>query len=63
MIPFDLFHKDVLDQLTVNNPENVDYITFNYSEEEIKKHFDYLENSRKRGLSAYKALTFLSDEL
>lgn len=63
MKPYEIFHKDVLDQLTVNNPDVVDYITFNYSEEYIAEMFDYFEECRKRGLSAYKALTFLSDEL
>jgi hypothetical protein len=62
MIPYDIFHKDVIDQLTVNNPENVDYITFNYSEEEVAEKFDYFEDCRKRGLSAYKALALLSYE-
>jgi hypothetical protein len=49
---------DVKKQLTCNNNSDVEYITYEYSNEQIDEHLDYFKNSMKNGLSGYKALLF-----
>ena len=56
--------KDVKLQLCCNNDlGKADYITYNYTEEEIDKNIKYFEHQFHQELSAYKALLFFSDYL
>lgn len=55
---------DVKSQLCCNNPgETVEYITYDYTEEQIDENLDYFDKCRQRDLSAYKALLFFYDYL
>ena len=55
--------KDVKSQLCCNNPEIVDFITYDYSEQQIDENLDYFKECLDRNLSGYKALLFLYDYL
>ena len=56
--------KDVKSQLCCNNDlDKVDYITYNYIEEEIMANIDYFKKCLDNNLSAYKALLFFYDYL
>lgn len=55
---------DVKKQLCCNNDLNtIEYITYDYTEQQIDKHLDYFKDCLKRSLSGYKALLFFSDYL
>lgn len=55
---------DVKAQLCCNNPTNqIEYITYDYTEQEIDRNIDYFETCMKDNLSAYKALLFFYDYL
>jgi len=58
---FEEYLKDVKSQLCCNNKEDVDYITYNYTEEQISRNIKHFESCLKHGLSAYKALLFFDD--
>ena len=60
---FEEYIKDVKSQLYCNNPEIVDFITYDYAEEEIDSNLDYFKECLDRNLSGYKALLFFSDYL
>jgi hypothetical protein len=55
--------QDAKSHLTCNYPEQVEYITYGYTEQEINKNINYFEYQMKKGLSAYKALLFFHDYL
>ena len=56
--------EDVKSQLCCNNPgETVEYITYDYDEEQIDDNLDYFKDCMNRGLSGYKALLFFYDYL
>lgn len=60
---FEEYIKDVKSQLCCNNPEIVDFITYDYSEEEINSNLDYFKECFESNLSGYKALLFFCDYL
>ena len=54
--------KKVKEQLCCNSTaESVNYITYDYTNEQVYDHFDYFERCKKTGLSPYKALLFFGD--
>ena len=53
----------VKSQLCCNNSEDVEYITYDYTEEEIDNNLDYFKHCMKKSLSGYKALLFFHDYL
>ena len=56
--------QDVKSQLCCNNDlEKIDYITYDYTEEEIDSNVSYFEKCMKQNLSGYKALLFFNDYL
>lgn len=56
--------QDIKSQLCCNNDlEKIDYITYDYTEEEIDSNVSYFEKCMKQNLSGYKALLFLNDYL
>ena len=55
-VTFEEYIKDVKSQLCCNNPEIVDFITYDYSEQQIDENLD-------KNFSGYKALLFFSDYL
>jgi len=58
---FEEYIMDIKSQLLCNvfEKEKEDYIVFDLSEEQIDNNESYFEDSWKRGISGYKALTFL----
>ena len=62
-VTFEKYIKDVKSQLCCNNPEIVDFITYDYSEQQIDENLDYFKECLDRNLSGYKALLFLYDYL
>lgn len=62
-VTFEEYIEDVKSQLCCNNPEIVDFITYDYSEQQIDENLDYFKECLDRNLSGYKALLFLSDYL
>ena len=62
-VTFEEYIENVKSQLCCNNPEIVDFITYDYSEEEIDENLDYFKECLDRNLSGYKALLFLYDYL
>lgn len=62
-VTFEEYIKDVKSQLCCNNPEIVDFITYDYSEQQINENLDYFKECLDRNLSGYKALLFLYDYL
>ena len=59
---FEEYIKDVKSQLSCND-SNSEFITYDYTEEEIENNIDYFKNCWKSELSGYKALLFFSDHL
>lgn len=55
--------QDAKSQLCCNNLDKVDYITYDYTEQEIDRNINYFEQCLKQGLSAYKALLFFNNYL
>ena len=56
--------EDVKSQLCCNNDlYKVNYITYDYTEEEIMTNMDYFKKCLENNLSAYKALLFFYDYL
>lgn len=55
--------EDAKSQLTCNQTGPVEYITYDYTNEEVDKNKDYFEYTLSQNLSAYKALLFLHDYL
>lgn len=56
--------QNVKSQLCCNFPYpgyGTDYITYDYTEQEIDRNSEYFEHQMKQNLSAYKALLFFSD--
>jgi len=53
--------EDAKSQLCVNQMGPVDYITYNYTNEQVDRNIDYFEQCWKQDLSAYKALLFFPD--
>lgn len=62
-ITFEEYIEDIKSQLCCNNPEIVDFITYDYSEQQIDENLDYFKECLDRNLSGYKALLFLFDYL
>ena len=64
-VSFDDYMADVYSQLECNmSCENkAQYVSYNYSEEDIKANIEYFKYCLKSNLSPYKALLFLSDHL
>ena len=62
-VTFKEYIEDVKSQLCCNNPEIVDFITYDYSEQQIDENLDYFKECLDKNLSGYKALLFLSDYL
>ena len=62
-VTFEEYIKDVKSQLCCNNPEIVDFITYDYSEQQIDENLDYFKECLDRNRSGYKALLFLYDYL
>ena len=58
---FEEYIKDAKSQLCCNNNEDVDYITYNYTEEQIDRNLKHFESCMRHGLSPYKALLFFYD--
>lgn len=55
---------DVKSQLCCNNiGETIEYITYDYTEEQIDNNLDYFKHCMEKNLSGYKALLFFSDYL
>ena len=59
---FEEYLNDIKSQLTCNSPE-VDFITYDYAEQQIDENLDYFKDCWRDGLSGYKALLFFSDYL
>lgn len=53
--------QDVKSQLCCNQTKRVDYITYDYTEEQIDRNIKYFEKCMNNNLSGYKALLFFSD--
>lgn len=62
-VTFEEYIEDVKSQLCCNNSEIVDFITYDYAEQQIDENLDYFKECLDRNLSGYKALLFLSDYL
>ena len=62
-VTFEEYIEDVKSQLCCNNPEIVDFITYDYSEQQIDENLDYFKECLDKNLSGYKALLFFSDYL
>ena len=62
-ITFKKYIEDIKSQLCCNNPEIVDFITYDYSEQEIDENLEYFRECLNNNLSGYKALLFFSDYL
>ena len=62
-LTFDCYIRDIKSQLCCNNPEIVDFITYDYTEQEIDENLDYFQDCLNRNLSGYKALLFFCDYL
>ena len=61
---FEDYLEDVKSQLCCNNDlDKVDYITYNYTEQQIERNIEYFKYCLRQNLSAYKALLFFSDYL
>jgi len=54
---------DVHCQLSCNNPNPVDFIVYDYTNEQVKQNETYFRNCLRNGLSGYKALLFFGDYL
>jgi len=55
---------DAKSQLCCNYPYpgyGTDYISYDYTEEQVDRNISYFEQCLKKGLSAYKALLFFPD--
>ncbi len=55
--------KEVKEQLYCNATEDYknNYITYDYTNEEVDQYYDFFRRCKKEGLSAYKALLFFGD--
>lgn len=62
---FEEYIKDVKSQLTCNRSyeERLLFISYDYTEMQVDQKLDYFKECMNKGLSAYKALLFFSDEL
>ena len=54
--------EHVKNQLTCND-QNSDFITYDYTEQEVDNNLPYFRKCMKKGLSPYKALLFFNDYL
>ena len=62
-VTFEEYIEDIKSQLCCNNPKIVNFITYDYSEQQIDENLDYFKECLDRNLSGYKALLFFSDYL
>lgn len=60
---FEEYIEDVKSQLCCNNDDDVDYITYDYTEQQIYDEIKHFEDCWKRNISGYKALLFFFDYL
>ena len=60
---FKEYLDDIKSKLTCNNSDDIDYITYDYSEEEIDKYTNFFRQMWSMGISGYKALLFLYDHI
>lgn len=60
---FEEYIEDVKSQLCCNNDDDVDYITYDYTEQQIYDEIKHFEDCWKRNISGYKALLYLADYL
>lgn len=61
---FEEYIKDIKEQLCCNNDiSTVEYITYDYTEQQIDDNLDYFKKCMKDNLSGYKALLFFCDYL
>jgi hypothetical protein len=61
---FEEYINDAKSQLYCNASEDYrsNYITYNYTNEDIDNNLTYFKSCFNKSLSAYKALLYLSDE-
>ena len=62
MTDFEGYIKRVKEQLTCNAP-NSEFITYEYTEEQVDDSLQYFRECQRVGLSPYKALLFFNDYL
>jgi len=53
--------EDAKSQLVCNQTGDTEFITYDYSNEEVDKNKEYFEHTLSKGMSAYKALLFFGD--
>ena len=58
---FEEYLEDVKRQLCCNNSQDVEYITYDYTEEQVEENIEFFKDMWTSSISAYKALLFLSD--
>ena len=62
MTDFEGYIKRVKEQLTCNTP-NSEFITYEYSENQVDDNLEYFRECMQSGLSPYKSLLFFDDYL
>jgi hypothetical protein len=61
---FEEYIEDVKSQLCCNNDlANIDYITYDYTEQQIEDNLEYFKDCLNNNLSGYKALLFFYNYL
>lgn len=65
MKKFEKYINDIKSQLICNltNENKSEFISYNYSNEQIDSNLDYFKSCMKNGISGYKALLFFNDYL
>ena len=65
MKDFNSYVENVKEQLYSNATDEYknNYITYEYSNEQVDNNLEYFKNCMKDGLSEYKALLFFGDHL
>lgn len=59
---FQSYMEEVNSQLTCNDPDS-EYVTFEFTKEQIQEEKLYFFRCFRKSLSSYKALTFFSEHL
>jgi hypothetical protein len=64
-VTFNEYLEDIKSQLCCNIPNlnEIDYITYDFTNEQIDENLDYFQDCLNRNLSGYKALLFFNEYL
>lgn len=64
-VTFNEYLEDIKSQLCCNVPNlnEIDYITYDFTNEQIDENLDYFQDCLNRNLSGYKALLFFNEYL